>query len=57
MLMSHVSTMISTYASTDMILVATGVKPQGDEDPLQNPKNIAILKVTINVCVFCARVV
>ena len=47
MLMSHVSTLISTYESTDMILVPGGVKPQVEEDPLQNPKNIAILKVIL----------
>lgn len=50
MLMSHVSTLISTYESTDMIIATGGIKPQGEEDPMQNPKNIAILKV-IALCV------
>ena len=56
MLMSHVSTLISTYESTDMIVAAAnagGLKPQIDEDPLQNPKNVAILKVWLsNMCVY-----
>ena len=47
MLMSHVSTLISTYESTDMIIATGGVKSQVEEDPLQNPKNIAILKVIL----------
>lgn len=60
MLMSHVSTLISTYESTDMIIATGGFKPQGEEDPLQNPKNIAILKVIVlctcvGVCA-CMRV-
>lgn len=55
MLMSHVSTMISTYASTDMIVATAGSggKPQGEEDPLQNPNNIAILKVSMQCILLC----
>lgn len=51
MLMSHVSTLISTYESTDMIVAAVpgGIKSQAEEDPLQNPKNIAILKVRVHM--------
>ena len=56
MLMSHVSTLISTYESTDMIIAGGGVKPQVEEDPLQNPKNIAILKVILLLCTVCIHV-
>ena len=52
MLMSHVSTLISTYESTDMIIATGGIKPQGEEDPMQNPKNIAILKVIVLRCTY-----
>ena len=55
MLMSHVSTLISTYESTDMIIATGGFKPQGEEDPLQNPKNIAILKVIVLCLYVCAH--
>ena len=55
-LMSHVSTLISTYESTDMIVATGGVKPQIEEDPLHNPKNVATLKVITYYDIYCTCV-